>query len=548
MTSTLPRTRSATLPPGPKLPVLAQTLLFANFRHRLLPYWRRRYGDVFTVRLYPGRNAVQLAGLDDIKAVFSGPVTTFHAGEGNVILKPIMGEHSVLLTDEDVHLRARKLLMPAFHGAALRGYRTMITELAEQEVSRWPAGQVFRSHERMQALTLEIILRVVFGVGEGARLDELRRLLTDLVDIGVLDLFGFHNEKLRSFGPWRRSRLLQERVDELLYAEIADRRAAPDLAERDDVLSRLLTVPAEDDRLSDAELRDQLVTLLLAGHETTATALAWSFHELARDPVRLRRALEAADSGDEKYLEAVAKEAMRLRPVISEVARRLTEEVEVGGYLLLGRDDGDAVDRAGARRPGAPRGAGGVPPGAVPGRRRPGERHVVPLRRRRAPLPGRGLLPAGGDDRAAGRAVAVQPGAGPPAPGGLTAAAHHDGPRAGSADLRHATGLRKPSTSARLRARSAARACSSYACSVTRAGRRRSKNSPVVPSSAGSTARLRTASTPDSRESTVDPISDSTIFVGMYVPGCRQVAVSRAGANRPARSKQCMIWASLLCP
>ncbi|GHF51539.1 cytochrome P450 [Amycolatopsis bartoniae] len=334
MTSTLPRTRSATLPPGPKLPVLAQTLLFANFRHRLLPYWRRRYGDVFTVRLYPGRNAVQLAGLDDIKAVFSGPVTTFHAGEGNVILKPIMGEHSVLLTDEDVHLRARKLLMPAFHGAALRGYRTMITELAEQEVSRWPAGQVFRSHERMQALTLEIILRVVFGVGEGARLDELRRLLTDLVDIGVLDLFGFHNEKLRSFGPWRRSRLLQERVDELLYAEIADRRAAPDLAERDDVLSRLLTVPAEDDRLSDAELRDQLVTLLLAGHETTATALAWSFHELARDPVRLRRALEAADSGDEKYLEAVAKEAMRLRPVISEVARRLTEEVEVGGYLL----------------------------------------------------------------------------------------------------------------------------------------------------------------------------------------------------------------------
>jgi cytochrome P450 len=174
----------------------------------------------------------------------------------------------------------------------------------------------------------------VFGVAEGPRLDELRRLLTKAVDIGVLDLFGFHNEKLRNFGPWKRSKLLQDRVDELLYAEIAERRATADLAERSDVLSRLLTVPAEDDSLSDAELRDQLVTLLLAGHETTATALAWSFHELSRDPVRLAAAMKAADDGDEKYLEAVAKEAMRLHPVISEVARKLTEDVEIGGYRL----------------------------------------------------------------------------------------------------------------------------------------------------------------------------------------------------------------------
>lgn len=332
MTSTLPAV--TTLPPGPKLPPVVQTLLFANFRHRLLPLLRARYGDVFTVRLYPNREAIQLADLEDIKTVFAGPVTTFHAGEGNVILKPIMGEHSVLLTDEDAHRRARKLLMPAFHGAALRGYRDMIAELAEREVARWPAGRVFRAHQRMQALALEIILRVVFGVAEGPRLEALRRLLTDAVDIGVLDLFGFHNEKLRRFGPWKRSKLVQDRVDELLYAEIAERREAPDLAERSDVLSRLLTVPTEDDPLTDAELRDQLITLLLAGHETTATSLAWAFHELSRDPARLDVALEAADEGDEKYLEAVAKEAMRLHPVISEVARKLTEDVEIGGYRL----------------------------------------------------------------------------------------------------------------------------------------------------------------------------------------------------------------------
>jgi cytochrome P450 len=322
------------LPPGPRLPVALQTVLFGKYRHRLLPLLRRRYGDLIRLRIYPERSVVQLADVAHIKQVFSGPVTTFHAGEGNVILKPIMGEHSVLLTDEDVHLRARKLLMPAFHGAALKGYRDMVAELAADEVGRWPTGTPLRSHDRMQALTLEIILRVVFGVAEGPRLDELRKLLTELVDIGPLDILGWHNPKLHRFGRWKRNARGQARVDELIYAEIAERRRADDLDTRTDVLSRLLTVPAQEDRLSDAELRDQLITLLLAGHETTATALAWSFHELARDPGRLDTAIAAADAGDETYLEAVAKEAMRLHPVISEVARRLTEDIEIGGYRI----------------------------------------------------------------------------------------------------------------------------------------------------------------------------------------------------------------------
>jgi len=329
-----PQPATAPLPPGPRLPAALQTVLFGNARHLLLPLLRRRYGDVFRLDLHPERQVVQLADLDHVKQVLRGPAHVFHAGEGNVILEPLMGRHSVLLTDEDEHLRARKLLMPAFHGPALRGYRDMITELAEAEVAGWAPGAVFRSHERMQTLTLEIILRVVFGVAQGPRLDELRALLTRIVDIGILDLFGWHSPALQRVGPWRRYRRALDRVDELLYAEIADRRAADDLHGRGDVLSRLLTVPPADDRLSDAELRDQLITLLLAGHETTATALAWSLHELARDPARQRRAIEAADSGDETYLEAVAKEAMRQHPVISEVARRLTEDVEIGGYRI----------------------------------------------------------------------------------------------------------------------------------------------------------------------------------------------------------------------
>jgi cytochrome P450 len=325
---------AASLPPGPRLPVIVQTLLFGSYRHRWLPMLQRRHGNVIKLRLFPKRTVVSVSDLEHIKVVFAGPVSTFHAGEGNMILKPIMGEHSVLLTDEDVHLRARKLLMPAFHGAALRGYREMVAELTAAEVDRWPAGKPFRSHDRMQALTLEIILRVVFGVSAGARLDELRQLLNRTVDIGAIDIFGWHSTKLQRFGPWKRNMAGQRRVDELLYEEIAERRRAEDLDSRHDVLSRLLTIPYEDDRLTDAELRDQLITLLLAGHETTATALAWSFHELARDAAQLDAAIRAADNDDEKYLEAVTKEAMRLRPVISEVARKLTRDVEIAGYRL----------------------------------------------------------------------------------------------------------------------------------------------------------------------------------------------------------------------
>ncbi|WP_020673552.1 cytochrome P450 [Amycolatopsis nigrescens] len=321
-------------PPGPRLPVVVQSLLFGLYRHRLMPLLQRRYGSVFQLRIYPERTVVSISELDQIKAVFSGPSTTFHAGEGNIILKPLMGDHSVLLTDEDVHLRARKLLMPAFHGAALRGYRDMITELATEEVQRWTPGVPFRSHDRMHALTLEIILRVVFGVSDGSRLDELRGRLAEVVDINPIDILGWHAPRLQRFDPWRRNLRNQRRVDELIYAEIAERRRAPDLEARGDVLSRLLTVPGEDDQLTDAELRDQLITLLLAGHETTATALAWAFHELARNPAVLATATEAADGEDEKYLEATAKESLRLHPVITEVARKLTEDIELGGYTI----------------------------------------------------------------------------------------------------------------------------------------------------------------------------------------------------------------------
>ncbi|MFD5417899.1 cytochrome P450 [Streptomyces sp. NPDC127069] len=324
-------------PPGLRLPAVVQTLLFAQYRHRLFPLLKRRHGDVFTLRLTtPTRHLVILTKQEDIKTVFGGPVEVLHAGEGNAIMGPALGDHSVLLTDEAEHRRSRRLLMPAFTGAALAGYQELVGELTRAEVDGWPEGTAFSSHERMQALTLEVILQVVFGVTDEARLKRMRPLVRGIADIGPVTLLGLPYPLLQRFGPWRRHIGLQRGLDKLLYAEISDRRRAPDLHSRTDVLSRLLQAAENEEGggFSDAELRDQLITLLLAGHETTATGLAWALHELVRQPEQLKRAQQAADEGDDAYLTAVAKEALRLKPVVYEVARQLTKPLTVGGYRL----------------------------------------------------------------------------------------------------------------------------------------------------------------------------------------------------------------------
>ncbi|MEV7445853.1 cytochrome P450 [Streptomyces sp. NPDC091204] len=333
----LPETGSTKRPPGLRLPAVVQTLLFAQYRHRLFPALRSIHGDVFTLRLTtPTRHLVILTRQEDIKTVFGGPVEVLHAGEGNAIMGPALGDHSVLLTDEAEHRRARRLLMPAFTGAALAGYQEMVGELTRAEVDGWPEDTVFSSHERMQALTLEVILQVVFGVTDEARLKRMRPLVRGIADIGPVTLLGLPYPLLQRFGPWRRHINLQRGLDKLLYAEISDRRRAADLHSRTDVLSRLLQAAENEEGggFSDAELRDQLITLLLAGHETTATGLAWALHELVREPEQLKRAQRAADEGDDAYLTAVAKEALRLKPVVYEVARQLTRPLTVGGYRL----------------------------------------------------------------------------------------------------------------------------------------------------------------------------------------------------------------------
>jgi cytochrome P450 len=319
------------LPPGPRLPALVQTVMFLGMRDFTAPRWHRRYGDVFSIHVAPAGRAVVLTDPEHIREVFAGPADTFHAGEGNAILGPVMGEHSVLLLDEDAHKLARKRVMAAFHGETMRGWSEMLEGLAGENVARWPVGVPFAVHPHMNDISLEAILQIVFGVTDEARTAQLRPLLQRLVRIGPTIFLGWMYPGLQRLGPWRRFARLKESVDALLYAEIAERRTVPDLDQRNDVLSKLLAAhPAQ----SDAELRDHLITLLLAGHETTASTLAWAFHDLARRPQLLARVRRAADENDDAYLEATMKEAMRLRPVIAEIARRLNKPARVAGYDL----------------------------------------------------------------------------------------------------------------------------------------------------------------------------------------------------------------------
>jgi cytochrome P450 len=293
---------------------------------------------MFTYRLAHEGTWVFISDPEAIKQVFTGDPRLLHAGAANIVLLPVLGEHSVLLLDEPEHMTQRKLMLPPFHGKRMQAYREVMAEVAAREIDRWPVDEPIRMRPRMQAVTLEVILRAVFGVGEGERLtrlrDELRGALEVLSDRRrAIFLLLLGPQRIRKYPPFRR---LMEGIDELLYPEIESRRRSPDLAERDDILSLLLQARHEDGRpMSDRELRDELMTLLVAGHETTATALSWAIELLARHPAELARLEAEVAAGEEDiYLDSVIKETLRLRPVIALVLRKLVEPMEIGGRLL----------------------------------------------------------------------------------------------------------------------------------------------------------------------------------------------------------------------
>jgi cytochrome P450 len=325
-TGSPPGSGTQALPPGPRLPRLLQT---RQLWQRTLPFLassRRRYGPVFTIRALPWGTAVVIDDAELVKQIFTGDPNVFHAGEGNSMLAPVLGKRSVLVIDEDEHLQARKRLLPPFHGEAVQRYGDVVERIVAEEIARWPLEEPFALHPRMRAITLEVILEAVIGVSDPVRLKGLRETLPAIADIDLPIMAMWPIPPLRHFGPWRRYRRTVARANALLREEIAERRRAPDLDERQDVLSQLVLAGETDD----GELRDQVVTLLMAGHETTTTGLAWAMERLLRNPEALTKAKEGTDA----YLDAVVKETLRVRPVIPAVLRHLTQPVEIGGWKL----------------------------------------------------------------------------------------------------------------------------------------------------------------------------------------------------------------------
>jgi hypothetical protein len=300
----------------------------------------RSYGKRITVQLPFQPPFVLLWDPDEIKEVFTAPPDVLHPGEGASILAPLVGHNSVILLDEHAHLEQRRLLLPAFHGERMQRLTGLMAELAERETGSWPCGAPVELHPRLQRVTLEIILRVVFGLEEGPTLDRLRDLMAAvlLYTESPLSVLPPLQRLLRWTPVQRRFEALRRETDALIFSLIEQRRAeiesGDDAMDRDDVLAMLLAARHEDGSpMSQQELRDELMTALVAGHETTASQLGWALERLAREPEVCARLVDELDRGEsDVYLSATITEILRLRPVLPNAEPRLTKrEVEIGG-------------------------------------------------------------------------------------------------------------------------------------------------------------------------------------------------------------------------
>ena len=326
------------LPPGSSAPAWAQALRYTRDPLGFTVVGQRRYGDIFSVKFPFFGRIFYVASPALAKQVFSGSPAVFHAGEANAtVLEPALGPSSVLTLDDEPHMRARKLLLPPFHGDRIRVYGELMVEATRQEMERWPLGEPFALRPRMQRITLSVILRAVFGISEEARIDRATTLIDRFTArVSPITRFPILRRDLGPGSPWRRFAAARAALDEFIYEEIAMRRAADrPREERDDVLSLLLAARHEDGSpLSDRELRDELITVVGAGHETTATALAWALERLLRTPAALGRLRQSLAVGESDYLDATVRETLRSRPVLIDVARKLTAPATVGGYEL----------------------------------------------------------------------------------------------------------------------------------------------------------------------------------------------------------------------
>jgi cytochrome P450 len=294
-----------------------------------LSWCHRRYGDVFRVELPFGTMSV-FVDPNAIGEIFALRADDFEVGGAKDFVEPFVGARSLVLLDGERHRLERKTMVQSLHGEAMATYEQVMVDVTRREMATWPRGKPFTLHPRMQAITLDVILRLVFGADDPTRLSEFKSALQPWLDNGgsLMVLLPQFRHELGGRSPWGKFMAARRQVDELLDRHIRERRADPTLHERTDALSVMVQ------HLDDASVPDELITMLAAGHDTSATALAWAFDLLLHHPEALARLKADLDGDDDAYLDAVVKETLRLRPVIAEVGRRITHDETIGGVRL----------------------------------------------------------------------------------------------------------------------------------------------------------------------------------------------------------------------
>lgn len=323
--------------PGPALPAPVQAVRFLRDPLGFYTGLNRKYGDIYAVSRPMIGRVVHLASPQLVKAAFTSSPTAIHAGEANAtLLEPVFGPNSVMTLDESAHLRQRKLLLPAFHGEEVQRYGEIMREVAMQEMRSWPVGKPFKLHHYTHRIALGVILQCIFGVRGATRLERVEQLIDRFLGpANVVMAMPALRRNLGPFSPWARFLRARNALDEFIFEEIEIHRRKVLDGDGSSVLDMLLEARDEDGNpMTKEELRDELATMIGAGSGTTATMMAWTMERVLRHPRVLAKLQETLAAGDQEYLGATIKEALRMRPVISEVMRKLVEPLEIGGYEL----------------------------------------------------------------------------------------------------------------------------------------------------------------------------------------------------------------------
>ena len=337
------------LPPGPTIPSFVQLFRWLTRPIPFMEECARKYGECFTLRFPTSPDPLVLfSNPEVVKEIFTSDPGQLRAGEANMIVRPLLGEHSLIVLDEPQHQPERRLMMPPFHGERMYVYGEVMREITDRTIDSWPMKQPFALHPHLQQITLNVILRTVFGLAEDATLIRLRTLLTEVLAAGAnpFMLIPWLQIDLGPYSPWGKQVRRRREIDHLLFAEFARRRTL-DLTGREDILSMLMQARDENGQpLSDQHLRDELMTLLVAGHETTATSLAWMLYRILNHSDVLEKlrtemqqvfgtgAVNPQQINKLEYLDAVIKETQRLNPILPVVGRRLKKPTTIGGRLL----------------------------------------------------------------------------------------------------------------------------------------------------------------------------------------------------------------------